>query len=243
MRRCLVIAIVLLTSTLPSHASPGCDQCADLPMLYRELLEQEFLRNRFERWIREAYYPVSIAEMRAAAIRDLNRATSGDLYGALAPPQAGGPPTGAPSAAPAYGTDTSTKECRLVEYVKDRNGNDIERPVTPEQVRKKLCAPLAEYILAHEGHHMNSCRAAWDSGGDRKLGTVEFFVQDDRDAYQAGVAVLRQHIAALARKCAWTGSTSNRKPDGTQVVPTPHEVTTLQNNTVARARLLKRATR
>ena len=63
MMRWVFLAMLLVNAaTLPAARalSPGCDQCADLPTLYRELLEQEFLRNRFERWIREAYFPISI---------------------------------------------------------------------------------------------------------------------------------------------------------------------------------------
>jgi len=168
-----VLALALpLAATPPRPAaalSPGCDQCADLPALYRELLEQEFLRNRFDRWVREAYYPVSIEAMQSAAVSALDAAMSGDLYGVLAPPKSGG---GGGGAAPAYGTDTSSSACRLVEYVTGKDGKTSQRPVTPEQVRAKLCKPLADYTLAHEGHHQATCRA----GG---LKTVEQFVQDE----------------------------------------------------------------
>ena len=236
-RRLLAVLVLCLPFAAgappPARAlSPNCDQCADLPALYRELLEQEFLRNRFERWIREAYYPVSIDAMQSAAVSALNGAMSGDLYGVLAPPRTGGGGTG--SAAPAYGTDTAS--CGLVQYVTDRDGKKSQRAVTPEQVRSKLCKPLAEYTLVHEGHHQQTCRA----GG---LKSVEQFVKDDHEAYQAGVAVLRKHIADLARKCSWSGSTNARKPDGTDTVPTPAQIASLKDATRTRAGLLGRATR
>ena len=237
MSRRLLVALALclpLAAAAPPPAaalSPGCDQCADLPALYRELLEQEFLRNRFDRWIREAYYPVSIEAMQSAAVNALNAAMSGDLYGVLGAPTASG---GTASAAPAYGTDTAS--CALVQYVTDKDGRKTQRRVTADQVRSRLCKPLAEYTLVHEGHHQQTCRA----GG---LKTVEQFVNDDREAYQAGVAVLRKHIADLARKCSWSGSTNARRPDGTDTVPTPPQIAALKDAARTKASLLGRATR
>jgi hypothetical protein len=236
-------AVLPLAAPAPAHAlSQNCDQCADLPRLYRELLEQEFLRNKFNSWIREAYYPVSIEAMQASAAKALDTAANGNLYGDLGRPQTVGG-QGVASAAPAFGTDTSTKDCRLVEYVKDKDGKTTQRPVTPQQVRAKLCKPLADYTLAHEGQHQKTCRAG-------KLNTVEEFALDDRDAYQAGVAVLRAHIADLARKCSWRGSVNERdksvnerKPDGTDVVPTPKEIASLKDATKTKAALLGRGKR
>ncbi|MBL8700319.1 MAG: hypothetical protein JNK67_18230 [Alphaproteobacteria bacterium] len=240
---CLLVACLLLIA--PARAlSPGCDRCSDLADLYRELLEQEFLLRRFDRWIREQYFPVTVEEMQRVALRDLNTAMSGDFFGVLGAPGGGGSGDGAtPVAAPAYGTDMSTKDCRLVEYTTGKDGKTTTRPVTPEDIRKKHCTPMAEYLIAHEGHHQQSCRAAWSQGKEKQLQSVGFFVQDDRDSYQAGVAVLRKHIAELARRCAWSGSTSAVKPDGTQVVPTPQQVGDLQRNTAARGRMLRRASK
>jgi len=68
-------------------------------------------------------------------------------------------------------------------------------------------------------------------------------VQDDRAAYQAGVAVLRQHIADLARKCSWSGSINARRPDGTATVPTPQQISDLKSATKSKSNLLKRASR
>jgi hypothetical protein len=237
LRRLVALAFAAalpLAVPAPVHAlSKNCDQCADLPRLYRELLEQEFLRNKFDSWVREAYYPVSIEAMQSSAVKALDAAASGNLYGDLGRPQSGGGQGGA-SAAPAYGTDT--KDCRLVEYVKDKDGKTVQRPVTPEQVRAKLCKPLADYTIAHEGHHQQTCRA----GGLKK---VEEFVKDDRDAYQIGVNVLRAHIAKLARDCSWSGSVNEKRPDGSAVVPTPKEIASLKDATKTKAALLGRGKR
>ncbi len=237
----LTLAIGAALAPAGRAMSPGCDQCADLPALYRELLEQEFLRNRFERWIREAYYPVTVDEMQRAATDALSGAMSRDLYGVLSPAKAAG--AGKAGAAPAYGTDMNSKACGLVEYVTDANGKTSTRSVTADQIRKKLCAPLAQYTLAHEEHHQASCRAGWAAGDTRKLSSVEFFVRDDLAAYQAGIAALREHIASLAKKCSWTGSTNARRPEGTATVPTPAQIAQLESASKSKAKLLNRASK
>ena len=226
-----VVAALPLSAPAPAHAlSRNCDRSSDLPALYRELLDQEFLRNKFDRWINEAYYPISIEAMQASAASALNAAMSGDLYGVLKPRGAGG----SASAAPAFGTET--KNCGLIEYVKDASGKTVERPVTPQQVRSKLCKPLADHTLAHEGHHQKSCR-------DGKLQTVAEFARDDRDAYQAGVTVLRAYIADLARRCSWSGSTAATRPDGSAVVPKPAEIFEIKGAVARKADLLGRGQR
>jgi len=157
---CAAIAC-LVTTTPASAAVAGCDRCSDLPRLYRELLEQEFLRNRFDRWVKEAYYPVSVAAMQQSAADQLGAAMRGGLYGPLKTDSGG--PAGNGAAAPSFGTDLNNKSCALVEYVKDAQGKQVQRPVTPEQVHKKLCAPMAKFVLTHEGHHQASCRAAYST--------------------------------------------------------------------------------
>ena len=227
----------LVTTTPASAAVAGCDRCSDLPRLYRELLEQEFLRNRFDRWVKEAYYPVSVAAMQQSAADQLGAAMRGGLYGPL---KTDSGPAGNGAAAPSFGTDLNSKSCALVEYVKDAQGKQVQRPVTPEQVHRKLCAPMAKFVLTHEGHHQASCRAAYSTGATAQFGTTEFVAKDDVEAYQAGIAVLRDHIAVLARECGWSGSTNARRPDGTSTVPTPDQVVELKNATRTQASLLKR---
>ena len=225
-----------ITATSAPAAAAGCDKCSDLPKLYRELLEQEFLRNRFDRWVKEAYYPVSVDAMQQSAADQLGVAMRGGLYGSLTTNSGSG---GQGSAAPSYGTDLNNKSCALVEYVKDAQGDQTQRPVKPEQVRSKLCAPMAEFVLAHEGHHQASCRAAYAAGRTAQFGTTEFVAKDDVEAYQVGIAVLRDHIAKLAWQCGWSGSTNARRPDGTTTVPTPDQVAELKNATRQQAALLQ----
>jgi hypothetical protein len=242
MRIRLFVAVALLVASFPGRpsAATGCSECADLPNLYRELLEQEYLRNRFESWIKQQYYPRSVSELQRAARDQLTNAMrNGSLYGAVTPAAAAG--GGGSGAAPAFGTDLSSRNCGLYEITFDDQGNEIHTPTTPQKIREKLCKAKADFVLAHEGHHQASCREAWRTGQSAKLGTVEWFVQNDRDAYQAGIAVLREYIAELASNCAWKGSTNKTKPDNTKTVPTPDQINELKTNKLSN--LLKRSSR
>lgn len=214
-----------------------CNECKDLPRLYRELLEQEFLRKTFESWKKQDYYPRSVEE---SAKSELNKAMKGrgkgSLYGAVAPDDGGG----GGGSAPAYGTDQSSKACQLVEFYKDDQNNEQQRPTTEAKVRSDNCKPIADFVMAHENHHKDDCKANWDKSKSDSFVTVKYVVQDDIEAYQAGIGVLRDHIAALARQCRWTGSTNARRPDGTTTVPTPEQIATLKDNTKVKASQLKR---
>lgn len=225
---------------------PDCSKCSDLPMLYRELLEHEFLRNQFDSWIRQRYYPATVDIMQTLAANYLGTAMQGQLYGVLAPNTAGGQ---GGNAAPAYGTDLTSKSCGLVEYFRCRKGGkddevvEVQAPVTPEEVRAKHCKPIADALLAHEGHHQKTCGSSWNQNGSDKFVTVEYVANDDREAYQVGIGVLRQYIAQLARDCGWSGSTNARRPEGTMTVPTPDQIVTLQNNVKSKTEQLKRQSR
>lgn len=219
---------------------PTCDDCKDLPRLYRELLEQEYLRKLFESWKSQQYYPRSVEQSAKSKLGEaMNGRGPGSLYGAVAPNAGGG--GGGPG--PAYGTDQSSKACQLVEYYKDENDEDQQRPTTEAKVRSKHCKAIADLVMAHENHHKDDCKKNWDKTRSDSFVTVEYVVQDDIEAYQAGIAVLRDYIAALATQCRWTGSTNARKPDGTATVPTPDDIMKLKDNTKLKASQLKRRTR
>lgn len=236
---CAALWCVLAAAPATAKA-PSCNECRDLPRLYRELLEQEFLRNLFDKWIKQSYYPGTVGTMQKAAQGQLNAAMQGSLYGPLAGAQGGG---GDGGAAPAYGTDLSRKSCPLVEYFVDKDGNEQQRPVTPEQVRAKHCPQIADFVLAHEQKHQEKCRSSWAETGSDKFITVEYIAADDREAYQTGIAVLRQHIARLARDCGWSGSTNARKPDGTMTVPTPQQILELKDKVKRNAGKLQRSSK
>jgi hypothetical protein len=237
--------LVALWNPFAATASPAnCDECSDLPSLYRELLEQEFLLALFQSWAAQGYPLATPKSAQDAAVRQLNQAMAGNLYGVLAPQAPGG--ASAPgSAAPSFGTVTATNACALVEYVR-ANPGDTEltpRPTTPTDVRKKLCKPKAEFTLAHEGTHKASCEAAWKANDSKTLETVKWLIDNDAQAYQAGIKVLREAIASLAGKCNWSGSSNEYRADKTKTVPTPDQIRTLAQNTRSRSSALNRATR
>jgi hypothetical protein len=239
----IVCAALWCTLAAPpaTAKAPSCDECRDLPRLYRELLEQEFLRKLFDSWIKQSYYPGTVGTMQKAAQSQLNAAMQGNLYGPLAGAQGGGGGDG--GAAPAYGTNLNSKACQLVEYYVDKDGEEQQRPVTPEQVRARHCPQVADFVLAHEQKHQEKCRSSWKETGSDKFITVEYIAADDREAYQTGIAVLRQHIAKLARDCGWGGSTNARKPDGTMTVPTPQEILELKDKVKRNAGKLQRSSK
>lgn len=232
----LAALLATLLAAAPAHASKTCDQCEDLPRLYRELLEQEFLRNKFQSWVSQAYYPVSIDAMQQSARNALNAASGAEgFYGPSSGGGKGGSSEGA-NARPELGTDTSSGKCQLMDLsVKPA------KPITPEAVSRRYCKPVADFLLAHEQSHIDSCKAA--QGGKQNINTVEWFAKDDAAAYQAGIEVLRKYIAALAKQCSWSGSSNELKPDKTKVVPTPKEIANLATQTKAKAQALQRATK
>jgi len=251
MKTLLRVVLAWLIAIPPVHAySPNCDKCSDLPKLYRELLEQEFLAKHFQSMIDQQYFPRSLDQIKDNAARKLTEAMSGDLYGVLQPSASAGGGGETPAAAPAYGTDRSTSGCGLVEIHQitqsDGKKKDVSRPVTPVQIRQRHCAPVAEYLITHEATHQETCRKTWRGSAaerEKTMQSVGAYAEDDVKAYRAGIAVLRKYIAELAAQCAWAGSTHKVKADGTFVVPTPQQVETLQHNMAAKTKALKRATR
>ena len=230
---------------LGTHATPAnCDDCSDLPSLYRELLEQEFLLALFQSWAAQGYPLATIKSAQDAAVARLNAAMAGNLYGVLAPPSPDGG-TAPGTAAPSFGTVTETSACALVEYRRDKPADKelTAHPVTPAEVRKKLCKPKADFTLVHEGIHKASCEAAWKAKDDKSLKTVKWYIDNDSQAYQAGIKVLREAIASLAAKCRWSGSANEFRKDKTKTVPTPEEIKSLAQNTKQKVSVLNRATK
>lgn len=230
----------LIAAPLPAHSAAGCDQCKDLPRLYRELLEQQFLRDKFNSWITQSYYPASVSNMQDQAKNALTNAMQGGQLGAQSTGDAG---AAGGKAAPSFGTDLNSGKCGLVQYVDDGHGKLKEIPVEPKQVKNNLCKPLADFVLAHEGRHQASCRTSYLGGKASEFGQPEFVAKDEVAAYQAGIEVLREHIAKLAKDCGWIGSSNARKPDGSATVPTPSQIGELSANTRTTASSLKKATR
>ncbi len=237
---CFVVFGVL---TSPVYAAKPCNECKDLPYLFRELMEQEFLRDQFNSYVKQAYYPPTVQQMYSTVERRFNEAfysTKGTSTGAT--PAAGG------GGGAAFGTRSWRKECDLVEFQKGANGeqlldkdnNPLVKPVTPQQVHAKECKAIADHVLKHEGHHQKSCKDTHKSGKTDSWHSPEFVAKDEVEAYQAGVESLRETIANLAAQCRWTGSVRMLKPDGTSVVPTKDQIEELKQNTKKTARSLKK---
>jgi hypothetical protein len=246
-RSLLLLLLALFAATAARAEASKCDQCSDLPRLYRELLDQEFLAEKFNSWVKQSYYPRSISTVKRSAANALTAAARGSLYGVLKPSGSGG----GPGAGPAYGTDLNNRNCGLREYAPpDPNdaGSDEDKeppssPTTPEKIRAKECKPVAEAVIVHEGVHQEWCRGAYRSGKTQVLESVEEFVKNDLAAYKEGVRSLRESIADLALRCRWGGSTNPVKPDGTKTVPTPDQILKLKDNIVSKARTLRRSTK
>jgi len=230
----------LLISGLPAipvSAAQKCDQCKDLPFLFRELMQQEYLRDQFESYIKQAYYPPTVGQM----YKNVEGRFNSTFYSSAKPAAStqGGQDAPKPSGGAAYGTRTWLKKCDLVEFLKDKNGNQIYdekknpvvKPVSPQDIRAKECKAIADHVLTHEGHHQQSCRETHSNGTANSWDSPEFVAKNEVEAYQKGIASLRETIARLSKDCNWEGSVRALKPDGTSVVPTKEQIEELKNNT------------
>lgn len=241
MKRFVVLLLVLAAAAPASLAARPCDECKDLPRLFRELMEQEFLRDQFDSYVRQAYYPPTVDQMYASVEKRFNETFYSKKGGGTAgTPAAGG---GA-----AYGTRSWRKECDLVEFLKgpdgkgleDANGEPKVKPITPAELRQKECKPIADHVLDHEGHHQETCRKTHKDGTTASWQSAEFVAKDEVAAYQKGITSLRETISRLAFQCGWEGSVRVTKPDGTKVVPTKDQIDALKDNAKKAASTLKK---
>lgn len=209
----LAVLAFLLALTSPALAAPPtCDKCKDLPRLERELFEQEWLQREFHEYARYGKALPAGGAPGDSADAMVRQVTS-DFNAWLKSPAGGG---GGRDGAAELGTDW--KDCKLVMYV-DRGKKTV--PFDEKKYREKNCAPLADYLLAHENKHVEQCKA--HKGAD--LSYYANYAAFDTEAYGTGIRNLRASIAALAKKCGWEGSTRPTKKnpeDGKDedVVPT-----------------------
>jgi hypothetical protein len=225
----------------PPSPAP-CNKCSDLPKLYKELAEQQFLRDRFQEFIdwRLPPIPKDPKKSAGAAMRDW---VTAEFTRYLNSPAGGGNGFGQPE----MGTDIDS--CKLVSYPKDdqgknltdKDGNDITCPVTAQDIKNMYCPAVADMILTHEGQHQTDCKNNKTSSQPVDLADWRNYAVYDVRGYTAGIANLRKSIAALARskQCGWKGSTNKTKkmpmpPVGgpqkptdnidVDVIPTPQEI-------------------
>jgi len=245
MKRTVLLCLLVGIPTQAVLAKQSCDQCKDLPFLFRELMQQEYLRGQFESYIKQAYYPPTVGQMYANVEGRFNDTfysprKSASSSGSNGPAE--------PKGGAAYGTRTWLPKCDLVEFLKDEKGNQLKddddnpvvQPITPQQIRAKECKAVADHVLDHEGHHQESCRVTHRQGKADSWNKPEFVARDEVEAYQKGIASLRDTIARLARECHWDGSVRLLKPDGTSVVPTKEQIEELKNNTRKVAKSLRK---
>jgi polyhydroxyalkanoate synthesis regulator phasin len=244
----LLCLLVFSAATGPLLGAPSCNDCKDLPFLFKELMEQEYLRDQFDSYVKQSYYPPTVGQMYDSVTRRFND-TFYSAPAATASAGANGAVNSTGGAA--YGTRTWLKSCDLVEYVKNNKGeqvlddkkNPVVRPITPKQLRAKECKAVADHVLRHEGHHQKSCRETQSNGTSDLWQSAEFVAKDEVKAYQEGIASLRDTIAKLAKQCNWDGSVRKTKPDGTSVVPTKEQIEQLKNNARKTANALRKAKR
>jgi len=233
----LCLLFIIVTFTSPAFGAQKCDQCKDLPFLFRELMQQEYLRDQFESYVRQSYYPPTVKQMYESVERRFNATFYSSPQSAASP--GGKDVASKPSGGAAYGTRTWLPKCDLVEFLKDAKGNQIldkqenpvVKPITPQQIRAKECKAVADHVLKHEGFHQQSCRQTHSNGTADLWNSAEFVAKNEVEAYKKGVESLRDMIAKLAKECNWDGSVRMLKPDGTSVVPTKEQIEELKNNT------------
>jgi len=246
MKRTLLLCLLAFGTPIQAvFGKQSCDQCKDLPFLFRELMQQEYLREQFESYIKQSYYPPTVGQM----YRNVEGRFNDTFYSSGKPGSSAGS-TGAaePKGGAAYGTRTWLPKCDLVEFAKDEKGNQllddnknpVVKPITPQQIRAKECKAVADHVLDHEGHHQESCRVTHRQGTADLWNNPEFVAKDEVEAYQKGIASLRETISKLARECHWDGSVKLLKPDGTSVVPTREQIEELKNNTRKVANTLRK---
>jgi hypothetical protein len=205
------------------EASACAPACSELPAMQRELLAQEFLQERFQKYLGYAIVPTP--EMSAdpehpgkQVLESMIQATQRDAAAALTRHQqsaAGGGQSG--TAAPAAGT---TSACEIVLILP--GGKQV--PYDDGRYRRTHACWDAEFLLAHERQHVADCKA-----GKKILEDYHAFNESDVAAYGAGIRRLRELMAETAKRCHWQGSVNKTKPNPVDkadepVVPTAADV-------------------
>lgn len=213
MKRTLVaLALTIVAMSGAAEAAP-CG-CKDLPTMVRELNEQEFLKNLFSQWA--AYMPREILttnDLVSRATREFNQTFYSGSGGAAAGTTHGGHAH--------MGTNFRDPTCPIVTYHYDRRGRPVRNrdgshrtsPVDESTYKTKQCDAMVAYTFAHERHHQQTCLKLVAQGRTEMWDRPGFFAQNDADAYQAGIDVLRREIQALAGRCGWERSTKDQLPN------------------------------
>ena len=68
----LLCVFVFGAATGPLLAAPSCNDCKDLPFLFKELMEQEYLRDQFDSYVKQSYYPPTVGQMYDSVTKRFN---------------------------------------------------------------------------------------------------------------------------------------------------------------------------
>lgn len=219
--------LALPTEAAAKKRAPTCNRCKDLPMLEQQLFQQEFLHDQFNDYVTHKV-PTKPPDFKGDGTgRDYMIATVIKAFNDYLNSPAGG---GSGVGQAELGTDFDN--CKLVLYVKGKDGKNVIDPKTKKEktlpfdekdYRQKNCKPIADYLLAHENQHVADCKS-----DPKDLSAWQNYAAYDVRAYAAGIKNLRSAIAQLAKECHWQGSNKNTKrmenDVEVDVVPTPDEM-------------------
>lgn len=225
-----VLPLLLAVQAQAQDYPKTCDRCEDLPLLMKELKEQEWLRSKFFH-----YSPwEKVYQLNAANVKDLQSQVQNAFNSWLQTPQGGGG-----AGEPTMGTNP--EDCKLVFYVKDANGKTTIQPYDEKPMKRRFCKTILDYMLAHEASHQRTCRAL---GAKHKafLNLPEFVAADEVKAYEAGIKVLEKAINALAARCKEKGTTATYLLDPNQEI-SPAKVFKSEEQARRIADMLERAQR
>jgi hypothetical protein len=235
-------AVIALAPSPARTAEEKCiPRCEELPAMERELFDQEYLQKRFQEYLEMNVVPnpemvedsdskggKRLESMIEAMARDAAQALTRDSQS-----PAGGGRKG--QAAPGAGTSA---ECKLFVYVKGK-----PKPLEEKKFRGERPCWDAEFVLTHEGQHVEDCKS-----GVKILDVYELYAASDVRAYGAGIRKLRELIAQTAGSCGWKGSTNKTKANPVDkkdemVVPTPADVAEIVNALKTNASAARRGRR
>lgn len=236
----LSLSLVLLSLPTAALAAPPACTCKDLPAMVKEIIEQEYLGDKFRQW--SEYLPIGLTtpgRVQAKAQAEFNA----QFYPKGAGASAAGTQDGGHAA---LGTNYQSEGCDIGVYQYDKNGKPLNKegkqivplddagkpeggrkppkdnehylkPMTEEQYMKsgKQCEALMRYPWIHEQHHQNTCKTLKAEGREKAWDSMTFFTRNDAESYKAGADYLRAQTRKLALSCGWEGST------GENAVPPP----------------------
>jgi hypothetical protein len=221
MRYVVFTVTVALLAPATARSDECLPRCDELPAMERELFEQEFLQDRFKKYLDGDIIPepqrrpnTDKGEFVFESMVDAIARDAGEALTRHNASEAGGGRAGA--ARGAAGTDAA---CEV--YVLH---GEKKTPYNDKVFRETHPCWETEFVLAHEAQHVSHCKK-----GLKIVEQHDLYSASDVVAYGAGIRKLRALIAETATRCGWKGSTRKTKPNPVDrkeqmVVPTPADV-------------------